>query len=86
MLLILIERALDASMQWDLIICLGSFLHHLGLLAYWLDKPSCYIYSLDAINGFPFPWLAKDCDKIFHAVLLLSFLKLLFLSLDFIDF
>lgn len=84
--LVLIEWALNASVHWALIICLGSFLHHLGLLAYRLDKPSCYFYSLDAINSFPFPWLAKDCDKIFHAVLPLWFLKLLFLSSDFIVF
>lgn len=85
-LLILIEWALAVSVQWALIISLGSFLHHLGLLAYRLGKPSCYIYSLDAINGFPFPWLAKDCDMVFHAVLPLWFLKLLILSSEFTDF
>lgn len=52
-------------------ICLSLFLHHLGLLAYWLDKPSCYIYRLHTITGFLFLQLAKDFDKVFHALLLL---------------
>ena len=85
-LLIVIEWALDASMQWALIICLGSLLQLLGILAYWLGKPTCYVCSLDEISGFPFPWLANDRDKIFQAVLLVWFLKLPTLSSDLIDF